>query len=112
AGVGPVSRVVLLILGAVIAAATAGSFIMFRRLDYQALNLGSLIAPALLPVVALAIALIAYGPLSGLRERIPRRGAIAALAGAIAVALPLIALRTPSDATRTSVTERSSIRGR
>jgi arylsulfatase A-like enzyme len=111
-GFGPVSRVVLLIVGAAVAATTAGSFILFRRLDYQALNLASLFVPAMLPVIALAIALIAYGPLSGLRERIPRRGAIAAVAGAIAVALPLVALRAPSEATRTTVMERSYIGGR
>jgi arylsulfatase A-like enzyme len=109
---GPVSRVVLLLVGAAVAGTTAGLFILFRRLDYQALNLASLFVPALLPVIALAIALAAYGPLSGLRERIPRRGLIAALAGAIAVALPLVALGTPSEATRTAVTERSYIGGR
>ena len=109
---GPVSRVVLLIVGAAVAGTTAGLFILFRRLDYQALNLASLFVPALLPVVALAIALIAYGPLSGLRERIPLRGLIAAIGGAIAVALPLIALGTPSEATRTAVMERSYVGGR
>jgi hypothetical protein len=109
---GPVSRVVLLIVGAVVAGTTAGLFILFRRLDYQALNLASLFVPALLPGIALAIALIAYGPLSGLRERIPRRGVLAAIAAALAVALPLVALGTPSEATKTAVTERSYVGGR
>jgi hypothetical protein len=110
--IGPVSRVVLLTVGAAIAATTAGLFIVFRRLDYQALNLASLFLPAMLPVLALAISLIAYGPLSGLRERIPLRGALAAAAGVIAVVLPLVALRGPSEPTRTAVTERSYIGGR
>jgi arylsulfatase A-like enzyme len=110
--IGPVSRVVLLIVGAALAAAMAAGFIVLRRLDYQALNLASLIVPALLPVIALVVALVAYGPLSGLRERIPRRGLVAALAGAIAVVLPLVALRAPSEATRNAVTERSYIGGR
>lgn len=110
--IGPMSRVVLLTVGAAIAAATAGLFIVFRRLDYQALNLASLALPALLPVVALAIALFAYGPLSGLRERIPGRGILAAAGVAIALALPLVALRTPTEATRTAVTERSYVGGR
>jgi hypothetical protein len=109
---GPVSRVVLLIVGAAVAGTTAGLFILFRRLDYQALNLASLFVPALLPVIALAIAVIAYGPLAGLRERIPRRGLIAAIGGAIAVGLPLVALGTPSEATQTAVIERSYIGGR
>ena len=109
---GPVSRVIVLLSGAAIVGTMAGLFIVFRRLDYQALNLASLFAPALLPVLALAIAVIAYGPLSGLRERIPWRGAIAGVAGLIALALPLVALRTPSDTVRTAVTERSYIGAR
>jgi hypothetical protein len=109
---GPVSRVVLLIVGAAVAGTTAGLFILFRRLDYQALNLASLFVPALLPVLALAIGLFAYGPLSGLRERIPRRGLIAAIGAAIAVALPVVAFRAPSESTKSAVIDRSYIGGR
>jgi arylsulfatase A-like enzyme len=109
---GPVSRVVLLILAAAVAGATAGLFIVFRRLDYQALNLMSLVVPALLPLVALAIALAGYGPLSRLREAIPYRGLLAAAGGAIAVVLPLVALGTPSETTKTAVIERSYVGGR
>jgi choline-sulfatase len=110
--IGPVSRVVLLVVCAVVAAAAAGLHIVFHQLDYQALNLASLLVPALLPVVAVAIAAVFYGPLSTLRERIPRRGAIATVGLAIAVALPLIALGTPSETTRTAVTEQSYIGAR
>jgi len=107
--IGPVSRVVLLVASAAIAGAAAGLYVIFNMLDYRALNLASLFAPALLPVVAIAIAAIAYGPLAGLRTRIPARGALALGALAIAIALPLLALGTPSEATRTSVTERSYV---
>lgn len=110
--IGPLSRLVLLIAAAAGAGAAAGLFIVFRRLDYQALNLMSLFVPAMLPVLAVAIAVIAYGPLDGVRERIPRRGVIAGIALAIAAALPLVALGTPSDETRTAVTERSYVGGR
>jgi arylsulfatase A-like enzyme len=110
--IGPVSRVVLLVAGAAASGTAAGLYIVFHRLDYRALNLASLFAPALLPVVAIAIAVIAYGPLDGLRERIPGRGILAIVGLAIAVALPLVALGTPSDATRTAVTERSYIGAR
>ena len=73
---GPLSRVVvLLVVAAIGAAGAAGLFVVFTKLDYQALNLGSLFAPALLPVVAIALALVGYGPLAGVRERIPARGA-------------------------------------
>jgi len=110
--IGPVSRVVLLVAGAAASGTAAGLYIVFRRLDYRALNLASLFAPALLPVVAIAIAVIAYGPLDGLRERIPGRGILAIVGLATAVALPLVALGTPSDAARTAVTERSYIGAR
>lgn len=110
--IGPLSRVLLLVVGAAAAMVAGGTFIVFRKLDYQALNLGSLIAPALLPVVAIAIGFAAYGPLSRLRERIPARGAIAAAAAAIALALPFVMLRGPSEEARTAVTERSYVGAR
>jgi choline-sulfatase len=110
--IGPVSRVVLLVTGAAAAGTAAGLFIVFRRLDYRALNLASLFVPALLPVVAIAIAVIAYGPLDGLRARIPARGILAAVGFVVALALPLVALGTPSEPTRTAVTERSFIGAR
>src|SRR5207249_348308 len=88
-------------------------YIIFRRLDYQALNLGSLFAPALLPVIALAIALVCYGPAAGVRERIPARGAMAAVAVLIALALPVLGLRgTPSDDVKEAVVDRSYVGGR
>jgi arylsulfatase A-like enzyme len=107
--IGPVSRVVLLVVGAAAAGTAAGLYIVFHRLDYRALNLASLFAPAMLPVIAIAIAAIAYGPLSGLRERIPGRGILAVCGLAIAVVLPLVALGTPSDTTQIAVTERSYV---
>ena len=110
--VGPVSRAVVLIVGAALAATAAGLHIVFRMLDYQALDLGSLFVPALLPVVAIAIAGVAYGPLAGLRARIPARGALAVVGLAIAAGLPLVALRAPSEATQTAVTEHSFVGSR
>jgi arylsulfatase A-like enzyme len=107
--IGPVPRVVLLVIGAAAGGTAAGLYVVFHRLDYRALNLASLFAPALLPVVAIAIAGIAYGPLAGLRERIPGRGVLVLVGLAIAVALPLVALGTPSEATGTAVTERSYV---
>jgi hypothetical protein len=110
---GPFSRVVLLLVGAAAAGAAAGMYIIFRRLDYQALNLGSLIAPAMLPVLALIIGLVFYGPLAGVRARIPARGGLVAAGVAIAIALPVLGLRgTPSAATVEAVTERSYVGGR
>ncbi|HEY5952708.1 MAG TPA: sulfatase-like hydrolase/transferase [Kofleriaceae bacterium] len=107
---GPVSRVVLLLVAGAVAVAAAGLFVIFKRLDYQALNLGSLFVPALMPVLAIVIAILAFGPLSRVRERIPMRGALAAGGAVIAALLPLIALRgTPAEATVVAVTERSYV---
>ncbi len=87
---------------------SAGAFIIFKKLDYQALNLGKLIMPALLPVLAVVIAIAAWGPLSRVRERIPRRGTIAAIAGVLAIAFAGAGLKsTPSPATRTAVADHS-----
>jgi arylsulfatase A-like enzyme len=107
--IGPISRVVLLVAGAALAGTAAGLHIVFRKLDYQALDLASLFAPALLPIVAITIATIVYGPLAGLREQVPLRGILAGIGGVVAVALPLVALGTPSESTRAAVTERSYV---
>lgn len=111
--IGPLSRVIVLVVAAVGVIVLAGGYVVFRRLDYQALNLGSLIAPALLPVLAIVIAILAYGPLAGVRERVPMRGAAAAVGVVIALLLPVIGLRgRPSSETVERVTERSYLGGR
>ena len=108
--IGPVSRVVLLLVGAVVAIAAAGLFVIFKRLDYQALNLGSLFAPALMPVLAIVIAILAFGPLARVRERIPMRGVLAAGGVVIAALLPVLGLRgSPSEDTIVAITERSYV---
>jgi arylsulfatase A-like enzyme len=107
-----ISLSMLYVLGVAALAAATGAWVVVTKLDYQALSLGSLIAPAMLPVVALAIALLAYGPLATVRERIPSRGAIVAGGALLALALPVLALRAPSEPTRTAITERSYIGAR
>ncbi len=107
---GPFSRVVLLVGLGVMLGVAAALHVIFRKLDYQALNLGSLFAPALMPVLAIAIAIVAYGPLAVARERIPMRGAVAAVGAVIALLLPVMALRgTPSEAQVIAVTEHSYV---
>jgi arylsulfatase A-like enzyme len=91
--IGPLSRVVLLVVAGVGAAVLLALFVIFKKLDYQALNLGSLYAPAFMPVVAIVLALLLYGPLTSIRERIPMRGIAAAVGLAIALILPLAGLR-------------------
>lgn len=106
------SQVVAMIVLAATLTVLFGSYMVLRKLDYQALNLGSLIAPALLPVIAMVLGILAYGPLARVRTRIPARGALALGGAAIAVALPVIALRGPSAETQAAVTERSYIGAR
>jgi choline-sulfatase len=107
---GPISRVVLLLVAGVVAVAAAGLFVIFKRLDYQALNLGSLFVPALMPVLAIVIALLGYGPLDGVRRKLPMRGALAAGGAVLAALLPVVALRgTPSEDAVIAVTEHSYV---
>lgn len=109
-----ISRVVMFLVGPPAVLAIVVPIFAKKKidLDWDALNIWSLIMPALLPVVAIAIAVLAYGPLSKVRERIPSRGAIAAIGLAIAVTLPVIALRDPSESTQVAVTERSFVGSR
>ena len=107
--IGPLSRVVTLVIGAIVAGTAAGLFIVFKRLDYQVLNLGQYVAPVMVLVIAAVLGLVFYGPLAGLRQRLPSRGVLAGGAAVIAIVLVAIGLRTPSDGTRLAVTERSYV---
>jgi arylsulfatase A-like enzyme len=90
--IGPVPRVVVLVVAASVVLVGGVAFVILKKLDYQVLGLGSLILPALLPVVALAIALLVYGPLTSVREGVPMRGALAAVAVFVALCFPLLGL--------------------
>ena len=107
-----VSLTVLYVLGLVLLIAAAGAYVILRKLDYQALSLGSLLAPMLVPLIAAVGARLWYGPLDKIRQRIPARHAIVAGGALLAVALPALALRGPSEPTRTAITERSYIGAR
>jgi choline-sulfatase len=108
--IGPVSRVVLLLLAGVAAVALAGLFVIFKKLDYQALNLGSLFAPALMPVIAIVLAILFYGPAASLRERIPGRGIAVAAGLVIAILIPVVSLRgAPSQESQIAITDRSYV---
>ncbi len=111
--IGPLSRTIVLALGAAVAMVAAGLFIVFRKLDAEALNLDSLFALAAVPVLALVLAILFYGPLSKPRERIPHRGAIAAAGFLVALALPPLTLRgDPPPETVAKVMDHSYIGAR
>ena len=107
--IGPLARVVVLAVGAAIALVAAGGWIVTHQLDYRALDLGIAVA-ALLPVIAVVLALVFYGPAAALRERIPMRGAAVVAGLALALALPAVGLTgKPSAATVDAVYEHSYI---
>ena len=111
--IGPLSRTVVLVAGAAVAMVAAGLYIVFRKLDAEALNLGSLFALAAVPVVALALALLFYGPLTRVRTAIPRRGALAAAGLVLALALPALTLRgVPAPETVAAIIDQSYIGAR
>lgn len=103
---GPLARSVVLALAGVTLGAAAALYVIYTKLDYQVLPLGWLFALAVFPVVAFALAVVFYGPLEGLRTRIPARGAVALVGLVLALLLPVIGLRGPSEATREAVLDR------
>jgi arylsulfatase A-like enzyme len=110
---GPVPRVVVLLIVAFAAVVTAGLYVVFTMLDWRVLGLGSLLAVAALPVVAVVVGALAAGPLAGLRARLPARGAAVAGGLVLAAVVPVLTLRaTPSTALQEAVTDRSYIGAR
>jgi arylsulfatase A-like enzyme len=111
--IGPVPRVVLLVIAGAVAGVLGALAVLFKGLEAKSLSLVSLFVPAMMPVLAIVIAALAYGPLARVRERIPVRGALAAAGAVIAAVLPVIALRgKPSEATVIAITERSYVGNR
>ncbi len=110
--IGPIPRVVMLAVGGVAAGVLGAGLVIFTQLDYQALNLMSLILPALLPVIALALGVVAYTIGAGLRESIPARGILALVGVVAATGIAFVGLRSPSTETRDTVIERSYLGSR
>jgi choline-sulfatase len=107
--VGPIPRTVVLVVTGATLGVVGGLYVVYTKLDYQVLGLSFLYALAAFPLLAIVIGIVMYGPLAGVREKIPARGVVALVAVVIAAALPVVGLRTPSDATRAAVTDRSYI---
>lgn len=105
---GPVPRLLVLVVGAVAAVLVLGLFFVLTRLDWRALQLGAFGLAAALPIAMLLIAVVAYGPLDGTRRRLPGTAVLAAAVVA-ALALILVALRgQPAPATVVAVTEHAT----
>jgi arylsulfatase A-like enzyme len=98
------------------AAIVAGALLLYwvRRVvyhagyDLEALPLGGLTMFVLLPVLTIALAAICSGPLSGVRTRLPARGALVAGGAAAAVVLAALSMRQPGEAVARSVTDKGA----
>jgi arylsulfatase A-like enzyme len=108
--IGPLSRVaLLLVLGGLgtLGVMFIAPVILFRGLDVEKLNIPAMTNLAMLPFVAIVVAIVAYGPLTRVRERIPVRAWIAAAGALVAATLLVFGLREPSESARIAVTDRS-----
>lgn len=104
------ATLVVLILGGLAVILSVGAYVLFTQLDWRALHLGSLLALALLPILALALA----GAATRLSARRPALlGGAAVVLALLAIALPLASLRgKPSAEVSRAVLDRSWIGNR
>ena len=107
--VGPLSRTIVLVVAGAGLGVVAGLYVVYTKLDYQVLGLSFLYALAAFPLLAIVIGIVMYGPLASAREKLPGRAVAPFVALGIAIALPVLGLRAPSDATRAAVTDRSYV---
>lgn len=93
-------------LAAVVGLAFARAKLYSAGFDNDALPMGAIAQVALLPLLTLLLAALAYGPLTGLRQRIPARAGLVAGGLAVALGLGLVTLRgQPSAGVARAVTE-------
>lgn len=99
--IGPFPACLVLLLAAGAVGVLGLYFVVTRRLDWRALNLGGYTMGAVFAALFAAILFIGYGPLTGARQALPGRGLLVLVAAAIAVALVPMTLRsgaTPATA--------------
>jgi hypothetical protein len=93
-------------LAAVVGLAFARAKLYSAGFDNDALPMGAIAQVALLPLLTLLLAALAYGPLTGLRQRVPARAGLVAGGLAVALGLGLVTLRgQPSAGVARAVTE-------
>jgi len=108
--IGPIPRVLLLVVGAMAAGVAGAGILIYTQLDYQALNLASLLLPALLPLIAIVIGVAAST--TGALSKLPARGILAVISVVGAVGIAYVGLGSPSVETRDLVIERSYLGSR
>ena len=107
---GGIPRLVVVLVGGGLAVLAATLFFVFTKLDWRILNLGSLLAPAALPLLALILGAIASGPARKLTQKLPAGPLPAVIAAAVAVVLVgLVLLRTPPAPTIADITDKTLI---
>jgi len=105
---GALPRVVVLFVAGFAAVLAIGLFVVFTQLDWQVLGIGGYLLILGLGVGTPLLLALAGGPLRGVRERIPARGALVAASAVVAVVLPAVVLRgVPAPSVRDAVVDRS-----
>ncbi len=107
---GGIPRLMVVLVGGAAAVLAASLFFVFTKLDWRILNLGSLLAPAALPVLALLLGGLAAGPARGLVGKLPK-GPMPAIAAAVVAVIvaSLVLVRAPAPATVADITEKTLI---
>ena len=104
--IGPLPRVLVLALLGFALIIAAALFFVFTKLDWRVLGMGSLLAIAALPLLALLLLALSAGPWARMTAKIPERGTVVLVATIIAFTLPFITLRgTPTKDVETAITE-------
>lgn len=95
---GPVAASALLVLVGLVVGLIAALFIIFTMLDWRALNLNLYLFLGAYAVLIASWVALWRGPLDRIRQRVPRRGTLAAGAAAVALILPVLTLRGAPEA--------------
>jgi arylsulfatase A-like enzyme len=81
--------------------AGAVAFVLFTKLDWRVLNLGAPLMLLAFGALQLGLLLLFYGPLAGVRERLPARGALVAAGGVAAIGLAAVVVTSVAPSQRT-----------
>ena len=104
-----IPRVLVLVLATALVGVAAVAFIIYTQLDHQSMPISSYVVVGSLPLLAIVIAILASGPLAHVRGRIKGRAVIALVGLVVAMVLPAVGLRKPSQGTRLAVENASFI---
>ena len=105
---GPLPAAFSLCVLAAVAVIVLGVFVVFTRLEWRALQLGTYLLLASFPIIMLLWLGLWYGPLDPVRARVPRRGTLVIGAALVALLLPVLTLPgQPDKVTIAALTDNS-----